>query len=188
MRAKTKLKAGQTLWSFDAKGQLQSLFVVSSKYDTHSGIELKCWVNAWGKPYELKTVTINRFGFLQWDNAYERELHERTTCWWAKVYTTRRAAVRRIRNKRPAVFAFDQISEKYGYEQGAEKAGFALQFIPFYRRDVAGRSHRFLMKVLDEASERRKAEPRTAGFHQMCNRIYRVENKMEYRTREQSDD
>ena len=32
------------------------------------------------------------------------------------------------------------------------------------------------------------AEPRTAGFHQMRNRIYRVENKMEYHTREQSDD
>lgn len=47
---------------------------------------------------------------------------------------------------------------------------------------------RTFILVFDEASERRKAEPRTAGFHQMRNRIYRVENKMEYRTREQSDD
>lgn len=154
-RAPVKLKAGQTLWTFGIAGGLIALHVVSSRYDGHGGIQLTCWMSSQKDRSKPKEVTINRFGFMEFDNAHERQLHERTSVFWVLVYRTRRAAMRRLKRKTPCYITFDQISEKYGYERDAERLGFKSPYIPFFKKDVQRHLSEMFDKLIKSTTPRR---------------------------------
>jgi hypothetical protein len=157
-----RLKAGQTLWTFGIKGGLIALHVVSSRYDNHGDIELTCWMSTQKDRSKPKTVTINRFGFVEFDNANERQLHERTSVFWVLLYRTRRAAERRLKRKAPCYITFDQIREKYSYERDAERLGFKSPYVAFYKKDVQRRLSEMFDKLLN--SEPRATKTPTGRY------------------------
>lgn len=156
----TRLKAGNTLWTFGANGGLMSFEVISSCYSIDRGIIVTCWNNQKPERTKPQQISINRYGFMFFDNANERSLSERTTEWWAKVYLSRRAAIRRMKSKNPTIIAFDQTSDKWPLSEAAKEKGLRLKLIPFLRRDVAGRSERVLERMFARAEERARSEPR----------------------------
>lgn len=144
-----RIKAGHTLWTFNMVGQIISFLVVTSRYNDHRGITVLGWPNDSPRVDKPVEITINRFGFVVWNDMEFKEFATPTKECWTMARWSRRSITHAA--KRGKVGIVFPEKESFLYRLKAESKGMRLWLVPFFKRDVHKRQVSFMEKLFMES-------------------------------------